>query len=26
VIVNRIMREAARKRLESKEGEGKKPN
>jgi hypothetical protein len=26
VIVNRIVREAARKRLKSKEGEGKKPN
>jgi hypothetical protein len=26
VLVNRIVREAARKRLESKEGEGKKPN
>jgi hypothetical protein len=26
VVVNRIVREAARKRLKSKEGEGKKPN
>jgi hypothetical protein len=26
VVVNRIVREAARKRLRSKEGEGKKPN
>ena len=26
VLVNRIVREAARKRLQSKEGEGKKPN
>ena len=26
VVVNRIVREAARKRLQSKEGEGKKPN
>jgi hypothetical protein len=26
VLVNRIVREAARKRLESKEGEGKRPN
>ena len=26
VVVNRIVREAARKRLESMEGEGKKPN
>jgi hypothetical protein len=26
VLVNRIVREAAKKRLESKEGEGKKPN
>ncbi|SRR5258708_6322776 len=26
VLVNRIVREAGRKRLESKEGEGKKPN
>ena len=26
VVVNRIVRQAARKRLESKEGEGKKPN
>jgi hypothetical protein len=26
VVVNRIVREAAQKRLKSKEGEGKKPN
>jgi hypothetical protein len=26
VVVNRIVREAAKERLKSKEGEGKKPN
>jgi hypothetical protein len=26
VVVNRVVREAAKKRLRSKEGEGKKPN